>query len=165
MYWLGKWHSWLLPRINGKNFENKIDPAFKMCDIWIYFVCGVESHKTLSIPALSMRWLHWLSFLLHQIFQRRLFVLTHRDHFHLLIFFKSTIGPLTEVLVYTETHTHTHTHHPVQMIMCLSVYSIKHLDKYLGGWWVSRSAWWITAISPSSALFSASTCSWRQSQF
>ena len=36
--------------------------------------------------------------------------------------------------------------------MCLSVYSIKHLDKYLGGWWVSRSAWWITAISPSSAL-------------
>merc|ERR1719397_311129 len=43
--------------------------------------------------------------------------------------------------------------------MCLSVYSIKHLDRYIwGGWWVSRSARWITvtAISPSSALFSAS---------
>merc|ERR1719397_1184952 len=43
--------------------------------------------------------------------------------------------------------------------MCLSVYSIKHLDRYIwGGWWVSRSARWITitAISPSSALVSAS---------
>ena len=120
-----------------------------------------------------------LAIFLHKIFQRRLSwslpILSLV--FHVLVLLDRLTLSFLSLLIQTMSTLHFELHHQaftkvlnhtqrkgthpdlVLMITCLSVYSIKHLDKYIwGGCRVSRSARWITitAISPSSALFSAS---------
>ena len=96
----------------------------KLIPIW-KSVLNAESHKIFSFNEIFGSWVIFCTKYFKDDFFWSLPTLSF------LSLLRETWKKLSSQSQGSPPPTHTHSH-PVHMIMCLSVYSIKHLDKYLG---------------------------------